>query len=59
MVPRILRLPSKTFQKLERLRREAEQDGAYRVAKRLHAVLLNSYRGKIPLDLDAGNRFLL
>ncbi len=34
--------PPKTYQRLARLRREAEKDGAYRVAKRLHAVLLNA-----------------
>ena len=52
MVPRILRLHSKTYRKLERLRREAEQDGAYRVAKRLHAVLLNS-EGRSSGELSA------
>lgn len=42
MVPRIIRLRPKTFEKLSRLRKEAEEEGSYRVAKRLHAVLLNS-----------------
>jgi len=42
MVPRILRLHPKTYHKLARLRKEAEREGAYRVAKRLQAVLLNS-----------------
>lgn len=42
MVPRILRLHPKTRERLERQRREAERDGAYRVAKRIHAVLLNA-----------------
>ena len=42
MVPRRLRLHSKTRERLERERREAERDGVYRVAKRIHAVLLNS-----------------
>jgi transposase len=42
MVPRILQLHPKTYGKLARLRKEAERDGAYRVARRLHAVLLNS-----------------
>lgn len=42
MLPRLLRLHPKTYQRLARLRREAERDGAYRVAKRLHAVLLNA-----------------
>lgn len=45
MVPRILRLHPATYEKLTRLRKEAEQDGAYRVAKRIQAVLLNS-RGR-------------
>jgi hypothetical protein len=42
MVPRIIRLHPKTYDRLVRVRKEAERDGAYRVAKRLHAVLLNS-----------------
>ena len=42
MVPRMLRLQSKTRERLERERRAAERDGAYRVAKRIHAVLLNA-----------------
>ena len=42
MVPRILYLHPKTYKRLIRLRKEAERDGAYRVAKRLHAVVLNS-----------------
>lgn len=42
MVPRLLRLSAKSRQRLNRLRKEAEQEGAYRVARRLHAVLLNS-----------------
>jgi len=42
MLPRLLQLHPKTYQRLARLRREAERDGAYRVAKRLHAVLLNA-----------------
>jgi len=42
MLARILRLHYKTAEKLRRLRKEAEQDGAYRVAKRIHAVLLNN-----------------
>ena len=42
MVPRMLRLHPGTYQKLTRLRKQAEQDGAYRVAKRLQAILLNS-----------------
>jgi len=42
MVPRLLRLHPSTYQRLSRLSKEAERDGAYRVAKRLRAVVLNS-----------------
>ncbi|MBE3039862.1 MAG: helix-turn-helix domain-containing protein, partial [Chloroflexi bacterium] len=42
MVRRILSLHPKTSAKLARLKKEAEREGAYRVAKRLQAVLLNS-----------------
>jgi hypothetical protein len=42
MVPRCVFLHPKTYQRLSRLRAEAEQEGAYRVAKRIHAVLLNA-----------------
>ncbi len=42
MVPRCIFLHPKTVQRLSRLRAEAEQEGAYRVAKRIHAVLLNA-----------------
>ena len=42
MVPRLLRLHPSTYQRLARLTKEAERDGAYRVAKRLRAVVLNS-----------------
>ena len=42
MVPRILHVHPKTYKRLIRLRKQAEQDGAYRVAKRLQAVVLNS-----------------
>ncbi len=42
MVPRLLRVHPKTRDRLKRERREAERDGAYRVAKRIHAVLLNT-----------------
>jgi transposase len=42
MLPRLLRLHPSTHQKLVRLSKEAEKDGAYRVAKRLRAVVLNS-----------------
>ena len=42
MVRRILSLHPKTSEKLARLKKEAEREGAYRVAKRLQAVLMNS-----------------
>ncbi|MFN0101433.1 MAG: IS630 family transposase [Bryobacteraceae bacterium] len=42
MLPRILRLHPKTHAKLVRLSKEAEREGAYRVAKRLQAVFLNA-----------------
>lgn len=42
MLPRLLRLHAKTQRRLVRLSKEAERDGAYRVAKRLQAVVLNS-----------------
>lgn len=41
MRARLLRLHPKTAQKLRRLKKEADEEGAYRVATRLHAVLLN------------------
>src|SRR3954447_27002533 len=42
MLPRMLRLHPSTYQRLVRLSKEAEKEGAYRVAKRLRAVLLNA-----------------
>jgi transposase len=42
MVPRLLKLHPSTYQRLVRLSKEAEREGAYRVAKRLRAVALNS-----------------
>lgn len=45
MHARSLRLHPKTAEKLFRLKKEAETDGEYRVAKRIHAILLN-HRGK-------------
>ena len=42
MLARLLRLHPSTYKRLARLSKEAEQDGAYRVAKRLQAVVLNS-----------------
>lgn len=56
MRARILRLHFQTRRRLERWRKEAEADGAYRVAKRLHAVLLNNdgcSSGEIAAVLDA------
>ncbi len=54
MVPRILHLHPKTYERLMRLRKQAERDGAYRVAKRLQAVVLNS-SGR-PLELTSAQR---
>jgi len=45
MRARSLRLHPRTEDKLFGLKREAERDGVYRVAKRIHAVLLN-HKGK-------------
>ena len=42
MLARLLHLHPKTQSRLVRLSKEAERDGAYRVAKRLQAVVLNS-----------------
>src|SRR5258708_15652088 len=42
MVPRLLKLHPSTYQRLVRLSKEAERKVAYRVAKRLRAVALNS-----------------
>jgi transposase len=44
MRARFLRLPAKKAQQLSALQREAERDGEYRVARRIHAVLLNHQR---------------
>ena len=41
MQPRLLHLHPKTYQKLIDRKQQAEVDGAYREARRLHAVLLN------------------
>jgi transposase len=41
MRARFLRLPAKKAQQLSALQREAERDGEYRVARRIHAILLN------------------
>jgi transposase len=42
MLARVLRLHPNTRERLVRLSKEAEREGAYRVAKRLQAVVLNS-----------------
>ena len=42
MRPRLISLHHKSVEKLLRLRKEAESDGAYRVARRIHAVVLNN-----------------
>lgn len=42
MLARLIDLHPRTYDRVIRLRKEAESDGAYRVAKRLHAVILNS-----------------
>ena len=39
MLPRLLRLHPLTYRRLIRLSKEAEQEGAYRVAKCLQAVV--------------------
>src|SRR5713226_9473067 len=52
MLPRILYLHPSTYQRLVRLSNEAERDGAYRVAKRLQAVVLNS-QGRTSGELAA------
>jgi transposase len=41
MHTRLLHLHFQTYDKLRRLKKEAEADGAHRVAKRIHAITLN------------------
>lgn len=56
MRARLLCLPFQTSQKLRRLKKEAESEGVYRVARRIHAVLLNHddhSSGDIAQVLDA------
>lgn len=56
MRARFLRLSARKAQQLSALKREAEKDGAHRVARRLHAVLLNHQQhtsGEIAQLLDA------
>jgi transposase len=52
MLPRFLHLHPSTSRRLIRLSKEAERDGAYRVAKRLRAVVLNS-QGRTSGELAA------
>jgi transposase len=56
MQARYLRLTAKKALELSVLKREAEKDGAYRVARRIHAVLLNHQQhtsGEIAQLLEA------
>jgi transposase len=56
MRARLLHLHFRTYDKLQRLKKAAEADGAYRVAKRIHAVTLNHdglSSGEIAELLDA------
>ena len=56
MHARLLHLHFRTYDKLRRLKKEAETDGAHRVAKRLHAITLNHEglrSGEIAALLDA------
>ena len=56
MRARYLRLRERKAQELSALKKEAERDGAFRVAKRIHAVLLNHQRhssGEIARILEA------
>ena len=57
MLPRLLRLHPATRRRLIRLSKEAEREGAYRVAKRLQAVVLNAEgrtSGELAAIVDAG-----
>ena len=55
MLPRLLRLHPSTYQRLIRLSKEAEKDGAYRVAKRWSrgAQCGRSYQGQFANILKA------
>jgi len=56
MRARFLRLTPRKAQELSALKREAEKDGAHRVARRIHAVLLNAQErtsGQIAQWLEA------
>lgn len=50
MHARFLQLHHRTLNKLTRGKKEAEREGAYRVAKRIHAVILN-HAGKTSGDI--------
>ena len=50
MKPRMVCLHYKTVGKLLRLKKEAEVDGVYRVARRIHAVILN-HEGKTSSEI--------
>jgi len=56
MQARLLHLHFRTYDKLRRLKKEAEADGAYRVARRIHAITLSDdglSSGEIAQLLDA------
>ena len=42
MRARMLNIHHKTIKKLERLKKESEKKGDYRMATRIHAILLNA-----------------
>lgn len=50
MRARTIRLHTKTEEKLKRLKKESEECGAYRVAKRISAILLNG-KGKTSCEI--------
>ena len=59
MRARFLRLTTRKAQELSALKREAAKDGAHRVARRIHAVLLNHQHytsGEIAQLLEAPER---
>ena len=45
MRAKFLKLPHRTVKCLQKKKKEAAMEGAYRIAKRIHAVLLN-HKGK-------------
>jgi len=52
MRARILELHYRTRQKLQQFRKEADQEGEHRVARRIHAALLNG-EGKTSGEISA------